>query len=446
MSSKTWLSLFQNDPRRGAIPEFSPQSFHSLAKNRSTLLDTDGDKNSSSSANCKGEMEKRVAQVFFDSNSHARIPTMVCQDFNSERVMYIRNWLLKSPPEENQSIRGVELLYDRYVSDIEHGIKILESCGPNSHICFALIKRASDWKSVKTFFSLIPSNMKNEYVCSAYIKKAAEKDFIAFNDAYESYAFKMKDLVLFNIFIDGFGKWGKIEKVIHLFNVAKRSQLVDSYSYASVIDAFGKAGMLKQAIEVFEEAREKGLLDSVIYSSLINAYERNGEMEKAIQAFEEAKKKDLVDVKTFNSLINGALKNGNLPIARGLFDEAVRKKIANKVTYSIMIDGYVWGNQIGVAIEILKRAPDLPIMTKQKNSIANQVDFHGFSHGVGVAYILNNVQHIPFVMVVGLGHQGNNEPCSFQKSLIGYFTKHPTISVLKSNIPGSVLVLKKAST
>jgi pentatricopeptide repeat protein len=437
MSSKTWLSLFQNNPDRGAISEFSSQSIHSSAKNRSTPLDTDGDKHSSPSANGKGEVEKRVARAFFDSNSQNNIST------NNEMAMIIRSWLLKNPPEENQSIHGVELLNDRCVLDIQHGIKILGTCGPNPHICFALIKRASDWESVKTFYSIIPSNMKNQYVCSAYVKRAAEKDFVAFNDAYETNASKVKDLVLLNIFINGFGKWRKLEKVFNLFNEAKKSYCVDSYSYASVIDACGKAGMMKKAIEVFEEARNKGLLDSVIYTSYIDACQKSGEMEKAMQAFEEAKRRDLVDVKTFNSLINGALKNRNFPIARSLFNEAVQKKIANKVTHSIMIDGCVWENQIGAAIEILKTAPDLPAITKHKNSIANQVDFHGFAPGVGIAYILNNVENIPFVMVVGIGNQGNNETYSFQNSLIGYFKKNPAISVLKSNIPGSVLVVKR---
>ncbi|KAI4345649.1 hypothetical protein L6164_012749 [Bauhinia variegata] len=105
-----------------------------------------------------------------------------------------------------------------------------------------------------------------------------------------------RDVVTWNIMIDGYCKIGLFDHVLKLYEEMKNSDMEpDGIILCTVLSACGRAGNLSYGKAVHEFIKDNGIVvDSHLQSALVNMYANCGAMDLAQQLYDQASSKHLV--------------------------------------------------------------------------------------------------------------------------------------------------------
>jgi pentatricopeptide repeat protein len=120
------------------------------------------------------------------------------------------------------------------------------------------------------------------------------------------------------------GKMGKKEKVLDLWNVMKKKHTVPARHYVIMIETFGRLGMVEQAEMLFEEMHEtKGTVRPRQFTALLGTYAKNNMTEKVDSFVGRLEALGLKRSPTvYHHMVNAYLKMGQVDKALALLDDA----------------------------------------------------------------------------------------------------------------------------
>ncbi|XP_071725456.1 pentatricopeptide repeat-containing protein At4g14820-like [Rutidosis leptorrhynchoides] len=155
-----------------------------------------------------------------------------------------------------------------------------------------------------------------------------------------------RDIVAWNIMIDGYCGSGRYDIVLPLIEEMQRSHAkTDSKIFSTVLSACGRAKNLEfgKAFHKFI-AKNNVLIDYNMQCALVVMYAGCGSMDMANSLFKNLSPKDLA---VSTAIITGYSNAGQIDAARLIFDEMTEKDL---VCWSAMISGYAEGSQPQKAI------------------------------------------------------------------------------------------------
>ncbi|GMH05101.1 hypothetical protein Nepgr_006941 [Nepenthes gracilis] len=145
-----------------------------------------------------------------------------------------------------------------------------------------------------------------------------------------------RDVVTWNIMIDGYCQNGLLDEVPRVFEEMKQSDVEpDEMIFSTIISACGRAGNLDYGKVIFELITEKNIvLDPHLLSALITMFASCDSMDLAKNLFDKISPKNVV---VSTAMVAGYSKLGRIEAARSVFDKIVEKDL---VCWSAMIAGY----------------------------------------------------------------------------------------------------------
>ncbi|CAA2935391.1 pentatricopeptide repeat-containing At4g14820 [Olea europaea subsp. europaea] len=145
-----------------------------------------------------------------------------------------------------------------------------------------------------------------------------------------------KDVVTWNIIIDGYCQIGLFDDVFTLVEEMKSSNVEpDERVFTAILSACARLRNLDAGKLVHGFISENDIVNnSYLQSALINLYSRCGAMDVAQSLYETFTQKNLV---VSTAMVSGYSKIGNIEAARSIFDQMVNKDL---VSWSAMISGY----------------------------------------------------------------------------------------------------------
>ncbi|KAF5453156.1 hypothetical protein F2P56_028083 [Juglans regia] len=122
---------------------------------------------------------------------------------------------------------------------------------------------------------------------------------------------------------------GHYEKVHELYNEMSNEVncFPDTVTYTALISAFGKLGREDSSIRLFDEMKENGLQPSAkIYTTLLGIYFKLGRVDRALSLIQEMKEKACaLTVFTYTELIKGLGKTGRIEEAYSIYIDMLRE-------------------------------------------------------------------------------------------------------------------------
>jgi len=114
-----------------------------------------------------------------------------------------------------------------------------------------------------------------------------------------------------------------------------RGANTDSFMQAKAISNFGKEGRLDKAVALFDELKQSAIgPNALVFNCLLDACVQCGDMTRALSYFEEMKASRLVDVVSCNTLMKGHLAQGAVDAAQVVLDGmAALNVVPSRVTY-----------------------------------------------------------------------------------------------------------------
>ncbi|XP_061354634.1 pentatricopeptide repeat-containing protein At4g14820 [Gastrolobium bilobum] len=157
-----------------------------------------------------------------------------------------------------------------------------------------------------------------------------------------------RDVVTWNIMIDGYCQSGLYDHVLRLYEEMKGSGIEpDAVILCTVLSACGHAGNLSYGKAIHEFIKDNGLdVDSYIQSALVNMYANCGAMDLAREIYDKLPSKPLV---VSTAMLSGYAKLGMVKDARLIFDQMIEKDL---VCWSAMISGYAESDQPQEALKL----------------------------------------------------------------------------------------------
>lgn len=157
-----------------------------------------------------------------------------------------------------------------------------------------------------------------------------------------------RDIVTWNIMIDGYCQSGLSDHVLELYEDMKNSGMEpDEIILCSVLSACGHAGNLSYGKTIHEFIRDNDLVvDSHLQSALVNMYANCGAMDLAQQLYDKLSSTHLV---VSTAMVSGYAKHGMVEHARAIFDQMIEKDL---VCWSAMISGYAESDQPQEALNL----------------------------------------------------------------------------------------------
>ncbi|CAH2033668.1 unnamed protein product, partial [Thlaspi arvense] len=151
-----------------------------------------------------------------------------------------------------------------------------------------------------------------------------------------------RDLITYNVCIDGLYKVGNLEKAIEFQRKIYSDGLVpDHVTYTTVMRAYLEKGRFKMAKVLYQEMLRKKLSPSVItYFVLIHGHAKVGRLQQAFQYSTEMKKRGVrPNVMTCNALLHGICKAGEVDEAHRYFCKMEEEGIPpNRYSYTMLIN------------------------------------------------------------------------------------------------------------
>ncbi|XP_019444561.1 PREDICTED: pentatricopeptide repeat-containing protein At4g14820 [Lupinus angustifolius] len=157
-----------------------------------------------------------------------------------------------------------------------------------------------------------------------------------------------KDVVAWNIMIDGYCRSGHYDHVLKLYEEMDNSGMEpDAIILRTVLSACGRAGNLSYGKVIHEFILDNGLsADSYLQSALVNMYANCGVIDLAREFYDKLSSKHLV---VSTAMLSGYAKLGMVKDARFIFDQMVEKDM---VCWSAMISGYADSDQPHEALNL----------------------------------------------------------------------------------------------
>ena len=157
-----------------------------------------------------------------------------------------------------------------------------------------------------------------------------------------------RDVVTWNIMIDGYSQSGHYDHVLRLYEEMKGSGMEpDSIILCTVLSACGHAGNLSYGKAIHEFIKDNGFrVDSHLQTALVNMYANCGAMYLAREVYDKLPSKHLV---VSTAMLSGYAKIGLVEDARFIFDQIVDKDL---VCWSAMISGYAESDQPQEALRL----------------------------------------------------------------------------------------------
>ncbi|KAG2267263.1 hypothetical protein Bca52824_061818 [Brassica carinata] len=157
------------------------------------------------------------------------------------------------------------------------------------------------------------------------------------------------DVVSYSTVVNGYCRFGELEKVWKLIEVMKDKGLKpNSYTYGSVILLLCRSCKLAEAEEAFREMIRQGIVpDTVVYTTLIDGFCKRGNIRAASKFFHEMLSLDIApDVLTYTAVISGFCRVGDMVEAGKLFHEMLCRGLEpDSITFTEVINGYCKAGQ-----------------------------------------------------------------------------------------------------
>ncbi|XP_027360380.1 pentatricopeptide repeat-containing protein At4g14820 [Abrus precatorius] len=157
-----------------------------------------------------------------------------------------------------------------------------------------------------------------------------------------------RDVVTWNMMIDGYCQSGLYDHVLKLYEEMKSSGMEpDGIILCSVLSACGHAGNLSYGKAIHEFIVDNDLyVDSHLQTALVNMYANCGTMDLAREVYDKLSSKHLV---VSTAMLSGYGKLGMVNDARFIFDQMVERDL---VCWSAMISGYAESDQPQEALNL----------------------------------------------------------------------------------------------
>ncbi|XP_020230115.1 pentatricopeptide repeat-containing protein At4g14820 [Cajanus cajan] len=157
-----------------------------------------------------------------------------------------------------------------------------------------------------------------------------------------------RDVVTWNIMIDGYSQSGLYDHVLKLYEEMKTSGTEpDAIVLCTVLSACGHAGNLSYGKAIHEFIKDNGLyVDYHLQTALVNMYANCGAMDLAREVYDQLPGKHLI---VSTAMLSGYAKLGMVQDARFVFDQMVEKDL---VCWSAMISGYAESDEPDEAIRL----------------------------------------------------------------------------------------------
>ncbi|GAA0154296.1 hypothetical protein LIER_37847 [Lithospermum erythrorhizon] len=145
-----------------------------------------------------------------------------------------------------------------------------------------------------------------------------------------------RDIVTWNILIDGYFQCGQFDDVIDLLNDMRSSNVQpDGRMFSTILSACGRSGNLEIGKVIHEFLSDGNTpMDSHLQSALLGMYARSGSMDVAQDLYDTLTPKNIVASTT---MLSGYAKIGHVEAARKIFELMIDKDL---VCWSAMISGY----------------------------------------------------------------------------------------------------------
>ncbi|TKY71165.1 Pentatricopeptide repeat-containing protein [Spatholobus suberectus] len=157
-----------------------------------------------------------------------------------------------------------------------------------------------------------------------------------------------RDVVTWNIMIDGYSQSGHYDHVLNLYEEMKTSGMEpDAIILCTLLSACGHAGNLTYGKATHEFIKDNELpVDSHLQTALVNMYANCGAMDLAREVYDQLPSKHLV---VSTAMLSGYAKLGMVEDAHFIFDQMVEKDL---VCWSAMISGYAESDQPHEALQL----------------------------------------------------------------------------------------------
>ncbi|KAK7308851.1 hypothetical protein RJT34_05134 [Clitoria ternatea] len=158
----------------------------------------------------------------------------------------------------------------------------------------------------------------------------------------------LRDVVTWNIMIDGYCKSGHYDHVLKLYEEMKSCGVEpDAIILCTVLSACGHAGNLSYGKVIHGFIKDNDLqVDSHLQTALVNMYVNCRAMDLARELYDEFSSKHLV---VSTAMLSGYAKLGMVQDAHVIFDQIVKKDL---VCWSAMISGYAESDQPHEALKL----------------------------------------------------------------------------------------------
>ncbi|KAL8225270.1 hypothetical protein R6Q57_017827 [Mikania cordata] len=160
-----------------------------------------------------------------------------------------------------------------------------------------------------------------------------------------------RDIVAWNVMIDGYCGCGRYNNVLPLIEEMKRSNVKpDEKIFSTVVSACGRAGSLEfgKAFHQFI-IENRVVVDYNLQSALVIMYASCGSMDMATNMFRNLSPQNIV---VSTAMITGYSKAGQIEAARVIFDQMAEKDL---ICWSAMISGYAEGGQPQKALQLFDK-------------------------------------------------------------------------------------------
>ncbi|KAL5717057.1 hypothetical protein ACHQM5_010134 [Ranunculus cassubicifolius] len=150
----------------------------------------------------------------------------------------------------------------------------------------------------------------------------------------------LRDVVAWNVMVDGYCQSGLYKEVLLLFKEMKCSNVKpDKILLSTILSACSRSGDLKSGKTIHDYISEMNIvMDAHLQSSLIIMYTNCGSMELAKHLYDKVTRKDLI---ASTAMVVGYSKLKKIGAARSIFDEMIEKDL---VCWSAMISSYAESN------------------------------------------------------------------------------------------------------
>ncbi|KAF8413118.1 hypothetical protein HHK36_001094 [Tetracentron sinense] len=177
----------------------------------------------------------------------------------------------------------------------------------------------------RRFFDLMSGKNSTTWniVIGGYVGSCLLEDARAI---FDRMPLQLKDLITFNIIIDGYAREGRYKEVLDVFQELQMVKIEPNrFTMVSVLSACSSLAALEQGEWIHAYIDKNRIrVDAILGTALIDMYSKCGKIERALSLFEHMEERD---VRAWNSMISGLGVHGYGKQALALFLEMMESNI-----------------------------------------------------------------------------------------------------------------------